>query len=224
MNKTVEDDLMTEEEIIEIIESKGEFITKEEIEEELKDEVELMIEIFKKYCTIDNFKKYYSNYNVVKGDGEIYEWILINKDEEEMVRGFKTECDFISFAMLCREQEEKDINMMLSSTSKRYLWTRTKIFYDTVIKELKSGDKQLAIKGFSEYYKGLKDGRCNIVGSGMYIQEKSHYNRIDIRHLKKLKVDSIAYGDIYIRQSDVDEWKKRCTDYYKKEETNQNEE
>ena len=40
MNKTVEDDLMTEEEIIEIIESKGEFITKEEIEEELKDEME----------------------------------------------------------------------------------------------------------------------------------------------------------------------------------------
>lgn len=216
MNKTVEDDLMTEEEIIEIIKSKGEFITKEEIEEELKDEVDLMVEIFKKYCTIDDFKKYNSNYNVVKGDGEIYEWILINKDEEEMLRGFKTECDFICFAMLCRRQEEKDINMMLSNTSKRYLWARTKIFYDTVIKELNNGNKELAIKGFSEYYKGLKDGRCNIVGSGMYIQEKSHYNRIDIRYLKKKKVGSISYEDIYIRQSEVDEWTKRCTDYYKK--------
>ena len=61
MNKTVEDDLMTEEEIIEIIESKGEFITKEEIEEELKDEMELMVEIFKKYCTIYDYKNHYSN-------------------------------------------------------------------------------------------------------------------------------------------------------------------
>lgn len=216
MNKTVEDDLMTEEEIIEIIESKGEFITKEEIEEELKDEADLMAEIFKKYCTVDNFKKYNSNYNIVKGDGEVYKWILIDRDEEEMVRGFKTEDDLDCFKLSCMKQEEMEINMMLSNTSKRYLWARTKIFYDTVIKELKSGNKELAIKGFSEYYKGLKDGRCNIVGSGMYIQEKSHYNKIDIRYLKKIKVGSIPYDDIYIRRSEVDEYAKKCTDYYKK--------
>lgn len=216
MNKTVEDDLMTEEEIIEIIESKGEFITEEEIEEELKDEVELMVEIFKKYCTIDDFKKNYSNYNIVKGDGEIYEWILIDKDEKEMLRGFKTDDEFKCFIILCNGQEEMDVNKMLSNTSKRYLWARTKIFYDTVIKELNNGNKELAIKGFSEYYKGLKEGRCNIVGSGMYIQEKSRYNRIDIRYLKKTKVGSIPYEDIYIRRSEVDEFAKKCTDYYKK--------